>query len=97
MDWMAQCNDFMDTAALIANLDLVISVDTAVVHLAGALGRPVWLLNRLDGDWRWGLHLDRSPWYSTMTIFNQAAPNRWEDVVQRVAIELHRFVQSNAP
>jgi len=97
IDRMAECGDFMDTAALIANLDLVISVDTAVVHLAGALGRPVWLLNRFDGDWRWGLGLDRSPWYPTMTIFNQTAPDRWEDVIERVATDLHRFVLSTAP
>jgi hypothetical protein len=96
VDWMAECHDFMDTAALIANLDLVISVDTAAVHLAGALGRSVWLLNRLDGDWRWGLGLDRSPWYPSLTIFNQTAPARWEDVIQRIVTELRRFAQSKA-
>ena len=92
LDWMSECTDFMDTAALIANLDLVISVDTAVAHLAGALGREVWLLNRFDGDWRWGIGAKITPWYRTMTIFNQAASEEWEDVIRRVAGELRRFV-----
>jgi hypothetical protein len=68
-DIMDHAHDMADTAALIENLDLVISVDTSVVHLAGALGKPVWLLSRWDGCWRWGDAGDTSPWYPTMRIF----------------------------
>jgi len=68
-DWTEELNDFADTAALIEALDLVISVDTAVVHLAGALGKPVWLLNRFDTCWRWLLGRDDSPWYPTLRQF----------------------------
>jgi Flp pilus assembly protein TadD len=79
---------FADTAALIANLDLVISVDTATAHLAGAMGKPVWLLNRFDTDWRWMLDRDDSPWYPTMQIFRQPKPGDWASVAQMVAQEL---------
>jgi tetratricopeptide (TPR) repeat protein len=80
--------DFSDTAALIAALDLVISVDTAVAHLAGALGRPVWLLNRADTDWRWQLERRDSPWYPTMRQFRQPSPGDWGSVVAAVSVEL---------
>jgi Flp pilus assembly protein TadD len=89
-DWMAQCRDLMDTAALIANLDLVVTVDTVIAHLAGALGKPVWLLNRFGSEWRWGLERDHSPWYPTMQIFRQAEPNDWDSVIERVAADLSR-------
>ncbi|MCE2969360.1 MAG: tetratricopeptide repeat protein [Burkholderiales bacterium] len=69
--------DFADTAALIAELDLVVSVDTAVVHLAGALGKPVWVLIPFCPDWRWMLERADSPWYPTMRLFRQSAPNDW--------------------
>ncbi|MDR1935464.1 MAG: tetratricopeptide repeat protein, partial [Candidatus Accumulibacter sp.] len=72
LDVMDEVGDFADTAAIVANLDLVISVDTAVLHLAGAMGKPVWLLNRFDTDWRWLLEREDSPWYPTMRIFRQA-------------------------
>ncbi len=88
LDWMAECEDFMDTAALMQQLDLVISVDTAAAHLAGALGRPVWLLNRFESEWRWMLEREDSPWYPTMRIFRQPALHDWGSVVQRVAREL---------
>ena len=65
-DVMNEMSDFADTAALIANLDLVISVDTAVAHLAAALGKPVWMLNRLNTDWRWFMNRSDSPWYPTL-------------------------------
>jgi Tfp pilus assembly protein PilF len=80
--------DFADTAALIERLDLVISVDTAVAHLAGTLGKPVWLLLPYVPDWRW-LH-DRydSPWYPTMRLFRQQRPRDWGDVVLRVKAAL---------
>ena len=81
-------NDFTDTAALIENLDLVISVDTSTAHLAGALGKPVWLMNRFDTCWRWFLDREDSPWYPTFRIFRQSFPNDWDSVVQKIANEL---------
>ncbi|MDE2030226.1 MAG: tetratricopeptide repeat protein [Alphaproteobacteria bacterium] len=89
-DFMPQCRDFADTAALIANLDLVISVDTAVAHLASALGKPVWLLNRSDTCWRWLRGCDDSPWYPALRQFRQTQPGDWQSVVARVVEELKR-------
>jgi ADP-heptose:LPS heptosyltransferase len=86
--------DFSDTAALIETLDLVIGVDTAVIHLAGALGRPVWLLNRFDTDWRWFLDRDDSPWYPTLRQFRQTSPGDWDDVMRRVTVALRSFTAS---
>jgi tetratricopeptide (TPR) repeat protein len=85
---------FNDTAALIANLDLVIAVDTAVAHLAGAMGRPIWLLNRADTDWRWLLDRTDSPWYPSMRIFRQPAPGDWAPVVHAVRRELEALATS---
>ena len=65
--------DWADTAGLISGLDLVIAVDTAVVHLAGALGKPVWMLNRFDSCWRWLMGRDDTPWYPTMRQFRQTS------------------------
>ena len=90
-DAMADAADFADTAALISNLDLVIAVDTAVVHLAGAMGKPAWLLNRATSEWRWGWKEAASPWYPTMRIFNQERLGDWQDVFGAVAEELGRF------
>ena len=87
-DWTAGLHDMADTAALVCALDLVISVDTAVAHLAGALGRPVWFLNRFDNDWRWLLGRDDSPWYRTLRQFRQSAPGEWAEVIARVAAAL---------
>ncbi len=84
-DVAGHLGDFADTAALVANLDLVIAVDTAVVHLAGALGRPVWLLNRCDTCWRWLLGREDSPWYPTLRQFRRAAQEDWSSLVRRVA------------
>jgi tetratricopeptide (TPR) repeat protein len=81
-DWTGELADFADTAALVSALDLVIAVDTAVAHLAGALGRPVWLLNRYDTDWRWLLDRDDSPWYPTLRQFRQTGPDGWDAPVQ---------------
>ena len=89
-DWSADLTDLADTAALIAALDLVISVDTAVAHLAGALGRPVWLLNRFDTCWRWMLGRDDSPWYPTLRIIRQERPGDWDGVLARVRDGLAR-------
>jgi tetratricopeptide (TPR) repeat protein len=90
----ATISDFGDTAALIANLDLVITPDTAVAHVAGALGKPVWLLERFHGCWRWRLAPQSSPWYPTMRIFRQARFNDWSDVVERVGAELAAAVRT---
>jgi Flp pilus assembly protein TadD len=86
-------HDFAETAALVANLDLVISVDTAVAHLAAALGRPVWLLNRFDTCWRWLLDRDDSPWYLSLRQFRQASSGDWLDVMCRTRDALEAFVQ----
>jgi len=80
-DFTTDLHDFDDTAALVVNLDLVISVDTAVAHLAGALGKPVWLFNRFDTDWRWLLNRDDSPWYPTLRQFRQPCPGDWNSAV----------------
>ena len=80
--------DFLVTADVVAGLDLVIAVDTSMAHLAGALGRPVWLLNRASSEWRWGWKADRSHWYPTMTIFNQEALLDWVPVLAEVQARL---------
>lgn len=84
-DFSGELKDFADTAALIEALDMVISVDTAVAHLAGAMGKPVWMLNRYDSCWRWLLNLETNAWYPTMRIFRQPAPGDWASVLRRVA------------
>lgn len=83
--------DFADTAAIISHLDLVISVETAVPHLAGALGKPVWLLLPWLPAWRWMLDRDDSPWYPQMRLFRQSEPGIWHDVVRRIAAELAQW------
>ena len=88
VDRMADVADFADTAALIAGLDLVISVDSAVAHLAAAMGKEVWLLSRSVGCWRWLRNRPDSPWYPTLRVFGQSAPGDWAGVVARVAAEL---------
>ncbi|MGZ5885180.1 MAG: tetratricopeptide repeat-containing glycosyltransferase family protein, partial [Burkholderiaceae bacterium] len=88
MDWTAELTNFADTAALISQLDLVISVDTAVAHLAGAMGKPTWLLNSFESEWRWMLDRTDSVWYPGMQIFRQPGPGDWESVVQQVATAL---------
>lgn len=87
-DWMDDVSDFADTAAIIDNLDLVISVDTSVAHLAAAMGKPVWLLNRFAGCWRWLRNRDDSPWYPTVRIFTQPQRGNWDEVIERVAAQL---------
>jgi Flp pilus assembly protein TadD len=94
-DPTAQLRDFALTAALIANLDLVISVDTAVVHLAGAMGKPVWTLLPFSPDWRWLLDRDDSPWYPTMRLIRQRAHREWGGVIDRVVCEL-ALLRANA-
>lgn len=87
-DMMADCHDFMDTAALIENLDLVLAVDTAVSHLAGALGKPAWLLIRFESEWRWSRDSERTVWYPSMRIFTQDKPRQWGVVIEKVRREL---------
>jgi tetratricopeptide (TPR) repeat protein len=93
-DPMEDVDDFADTAAIIDQLDLVISVDTSVVHLAGALNKPVWMLSRYDGCWRWLHHRDDSPWYPKLRLFRQTAPGDWDDVIQRVTMALSQLSKS---
>ena len=91
-DFTADLIDFAETAALLQTLDLVIAVDTAVVHLAGALGMPVWLLNRFDTDWRWMLGRDDSPRYPTLRQFRQPEMGDWDAVVSQVAAALRQHL-----
>ena len=91
MDWTAELNDFAETAALIASLDLVIAVDTAVAHLAGAMGKPVWILLPNVPDWRWMLERQDSPWYPTARLFRQSRRGDWESVIGRVGEALKKL------
>ena len=88
VDLTTSIDDFADTAALIEKLDLVISVDTAVAHLAGALAKPVWTLLPFAPDWRWMLDREDSPWYPSMRLFRQPQTGDWESVIERVTVEL---------
>ena len=94
-DWTDDLHDFSDTAALIENLDLVIAVDTSVAHLAGALAKPFWLLNRYTTCWRWLLDRDDSPWYPTARQFRQDERRDWNDVVARVQAALQQYVRGS--
>jgi hypothetical protein len=94
IDWTDDLHDFSDTAALIENLDLIITVDTSVAHLAGALGKPFWLLNRYNTCWRWLLDRDDSPWYPTARQFRQDDTRQWDNVIARVHTALQDFVRS---
>ena len=87
-DHMEEMEDFADTAALIANLDLVITVDTAVAHLAAALGKPVWVLDRFDSCWRWLFGRRDSPWYPTLRLYRQPHPGDWDSVLAEIANDL---------
>lgn len=87
--------DFSDTAALISHLDLVISVDTSVAHLAGALGKPIWVLLPFIPDWRWLLDREDSPWYPTASLFRQNDTRVWDDIITRVHGALRELVQNH--
>jgi hypothetical protein len=95
-DFSSELHDFSDTAALVEQLDLVISVDTSTAHLAGALGKPVWLLNRFDTCWRWLEDRTDSPWYPTLRLYRQQAPGDWEGVVRRVRQDLLQWATEAA-
>ncbi|WP_074169420.1 tetratricopeptide repeat protein [Caballeronia hypogeia] len=86
-----EVRDFADTAAIIECLDLVVTVDTSVAHLAGALGKPVWILSRIDGCWRWLREREDSPWYPTARLFHQRTPDDWTEAVERVAHALRAW------
>jgi tetratricopeptide (TPR) repeat protein len=85
VDWTEELTDFADTAALIDGLDLVISIDSSMVHLAGALNKPVWMLNRYDSEWRWLNGRVDSPWYPSVRIFNQSEFGIWDDVIANIS------------
>jgi Flp pilus assembly protein TadD len=96
IDLQSEQQDFADTAAIVANLDLVISIDTSVVHLAGAMGKPVWVLLYKSPDWRWMLGREDSPWYPTARLFRQSTLGNWQDVVARVERELRELATRTA-
>lgn len=91
VDLMDMVSNFDDTAALVSNLDLVITVDTSVAHIAGALGKPVWLLLANDADWRWLDGHEDSPWYPSMRIFRQVSPEDWAGLGEQVLTELKKI------
>jgi hypothetical protein len=91
-DLTSEIGDFEDTAAFMLNLDLIISVDTSTVHLAGAIGKPVWLLNRFDTCWRWLREREDSPWYPTARIFRQSQPGDWAGVASSVKSALEKLL-----
>ncbi len=96
-DFMPEMTDFADTAALIAALDLVISVDTAVAHLAAALGKPVWVMDRFDSCWRWLTGRRDSPWYPTLLLHRQPRPGDWDAVVAEIAANLRGLAAACTP
>jgi len=95
LDLSAELTDFGETAAVVANLDLVIAVDTAVAHLAGALGRDVWTLLPRSADWRWLRDRDDSPWYPTMRLFRQTMVGEWEEPLARAAAALAQLAEDH--
>ena len=90
LDFGSELSDFADTASLLSQLDLLITVDTSVAHLAGALGIPVWLLLPFSPDWRWLMHRKDTPWYPSMRLFRQPQLGDWPAVIQRIANELNQ-------
>lgn len=96
-DLTPHIRDFADTAALIQDLDLVITVDTSTAHLAGALDKPVWVMLPFAPDWRWQLHRSDSPWYPSMTLFRQSSPGDWTEVMDRLRAHLHQFIRKEKP
>jgi tetratricopeptide (TPR) repeat protein len=87
-DGVAAAKDFADTAAIVADLDLIITVDTAVAHLAGSMKKPVWVLIPETPDWRWGLEGETTPWYPTARLFRATREDGWAELIERVAREL---------
>jgi ADP-heptose:LPS heptosyltransferase len=95
-DLSQDLNDFMDTAAVANTLDLVITPDTSLAHLAGALGVPVWVALPYDSDWRWLREREDSPWYRTMRLFRQRSWGDWDEVFERIARELEARLRTVA-
>jgi hypothetical protein len=93
IDRTARIRDFADTAGLIAHLDLVISVDTSVAHLAGAMSKPVWVLSRFDNCWRWMMEREDSSWYPTMRLYRQPAPFTWGPAIERLTADLRHWLE----
>ena len=96
IDLAPELDDFSDTAAVVTALDLVISVDTSVVHLTGAMGLPAWVLLPYAKDWRWLRDREDSPWYPSLRLFRQKQPQAWDGVLTRVAAELGRLARMTA-
>ncbi|HPX60574.1 MAG TPA: tetratricopeptide repeat protein [Deltaproteobacteria bacterium] len=92
VDMSSRVNNFIDSAALIAGLDLVVTIDSAVAHLAGALGVPVWILLPYNPDWRWLLNGDKSDWYASARLFRQKQPFQWQGVIAELVEELKIFL-----
>jgi len=97
VDLTGGLDDFSETAGLISNLDLIISVDTAVAHLAGALGNTVWTLLPRHADWRWRIEGHDSPWYPTMRLFRQRVEGDWSEVVEQLVTALREFARKGGP
>lgn len=91
-NFTSEIDDFRDTAALIANLDLIISVDTSTAHLAAAMGKPTWILNRFDGCWRWMANKKNSPWYPSVSLYSQKKPGEWKSAIEEMREDLKRFI-----
>ena len=85
---------FQETAAIIECCDLIITNDTAVAHLAGAIGKPVWLLLRKIPEWRWGLNGEKTFWYKSLRLFRQNNLNDWKELLSRVSIELKLYLKN---
>jgi ADP-heptose:LPS heptosyltransferase len=95
-DACSQDRDLADSAAWIACLDLVITTDSAIAHLAGCMGKPVWLLLPWHSDWRWMQEIATTPWYPTARLFRQSAPNGWEELIDRVVHEVELFYKKES-
>lgn len=91
-----EIEDFRDTAAIMASLDLIISSDTSIVHAAGALGKPVWILLPSIPDWRWMLERNDSPWYPAARLFRQKHDGDWRSVTDEVSAELRKLAASRS-
>ena len=90
-DLSPQLTDFAETAAALANLDLIITIDTAIAHLAGAMGKPVWVMLKSSPDWRWLLGRSDSPWYASARLYRQQTPGDWGDVVRSIVADLKKY------
>jgi ADP-heptose:LPS heptosyltransferase len=97
IDWTEELVDYAETAALVAKLDLVVSVDTSVAHLAGAMGRPVWVLIALKSDWRWLSQGQNSLWYPTMRLFRQRQIGDWSSVFDELVAAMADLIRERRP